>query len=272
VRQLTMSTEDGTPYTRSPAVEEQIAETLCWSDSDVPAKRKSLLNEVLVYNIRRFRERDDYICGMLLRELGQRTSRIVNAAICGVDPLGKADIAMQVEVEVLELAIAPEPSRKSEFLEVAFTQAVKRRAINLRERLKTTVQGHCGRYKPNPIQDLDEQEKKRKRPLEFVPDSREGPEAALAAFEDEQFRDQAYEIVRAALDGEEGRLLLAFRLHVVDGWPLWSANPNLPTVARHFGLTHGQAKYLFEKTRKIIAEVLTTYSAGKKTAAAGVQR
>ena len=148
MRQLTMSTEDGTPYTRSPAVEEQIAETLCWSDSDVPAKRKSLLNEVLVYNIRRFRERDDYICGMLLRELGQRTSRIVSAAICGVDPLGKADIAMQVEVEVLELAIAPEPSRKSEFLEVAFTQAVKRRAINLRERLKTTVQGHPAATSP----------------------------------------------------------------------------------------------------------------------------
>ena len=59
MRQLTMSTEDGTPYTRSPAVEEQIAETLCCSDSDLPAKRKSLLNEVLVYNIRRFRERDD---------------------------------------------------------------------------------------------------------------------------------------------------------------------------------------------------------------------
>ena len=42
-----MSTEDGTPYIRSAAVEEQIAETLCWSDADLPAKRKSLLNEVL---------------------------------------------------------------------------------------------------------------------------------------------------------------------------------------------------------------------------------
>src|SRR5438876_11708036 len=84
VRPLTMATEDGTPYTRPPAVEEQIAETLCWSESDVLGKRKSLLNEALVYNIRRFRDRDDDVCGRLLRELDQRTSRIVKAAIRGL--------------------------------------------------------------------------------------------------------------------------------------------------------------------------------------------
>ena len=272
VRPLTMTTEKGKPYTRSPAVEGQIAETLYWSDADLLGKHKSLLNETLVYNIRRFREHDDHMCGVLLHELGQRTTRIVKAAIRGLDRLGKADIAMQVEVEVMELAIAPEPSRKSEFLEVAFTQAVKRRSINLREQFNGTVQAHRGRYKPSPWLDLDEQEKKRKRPLEFVPDIRNGPETALAAFQDEQFREQAYDIVRAALEGEDDRLLLGFRLHVVDRWPLWSADSDMPTVARHFGLTHGQAKYLFEKTRKIIAEVLTAYFADKRMTAAGVQR
>src|SRR5262249_38079930 len=160
-----------------------------------------------------------------LSELGQRTSRIVNAAARGLDRLGKEDIAMQVELEILDLAMAAQPSRKSEFLEVAFTQAVRRRAINLRQQFTNTVQGRRGRFKPIP--DLDVPEKKRIRPLEFVPDSRNGPEAVLLAFQDEQFRDQAYKIVQVALEGEDDRLLLAFRLHVIDGWPLWSADPNV---------------------------------------------
>src|SRR5262249_20963431 len=147
-------------------------------------------------------------------------------------------------------------------------QAVRRRAINLRQQFTNTVQGRRGRFKPIP--DLDVPEKKRIRPLEFVPDSRNGPEAVLLAFQDEQFRDQAYKIVQVALEGEDDRLLLAFKLHVIDGWPLWSADPNVPTIARRFGLTHGQTKYLLEKARKIIAEVLTAYSAGKKMAATGV--
>jgi hypothetical protein len=161
------------------------------------------------------------------------------------------------------------PSRKSEVLEVAFTQAVKRRAINLRGQLKGTVQGNRGRYKP--LQDLDEEEKKRKRPLEFAPDSRNSPEAALVAFQDEQFRDQAYEIVMAKLEGEDERMPLMFRLVVVDGWTVWSASPDVPTVARHFGLTRGQTRYLFEKIDNIIAAVLDAYP-GKKRAATGGQR
>jgi hypothetical protein len=85
----------------------------------------------------------------------------------------------------------------------------------------------------------------------------------MVALQDEQFRDRAWEIVQAALEREDHRFLLAFRLVVVDRWPLWSANPEIPTIARHFGLTRGQAKYIMEKTRKIIDEVLTAYSADK---------
>jgi len=266
---LTMTTEDGKPYTRSPEVTENIGESLCWTVALLLARYTSLLNEALVFNIRRFRGHDEHICGLLLQELAQRVTRIVKAAIRGRDPLAKADIAMQVEMEILELAIAPLPSRKSEFLEVAFTQAVKRRAINLREQFKGTVQGNRGRYKP--VEDLDEEEKKRKRPLEFAPDTRNSPEAALVAFQDEQFRDQAYQIVMAKLEGEDERLPLMFRLVVVDGWTVWSADPAVPTVARHFGLTRGQTRYLFQKIDNIIAAVLDAYP-GKMRAATGGQR
>ena len=102
VRPLTMTTEDGKPYTRSPEVEAQIAETLHWSGADLLGKHKSLLNETLVYHVRRFRERDEHLCGVLLHELAQRTTRTVKAAMHGIDRLAKADIAMQVEMEVLQ--------------------------------------------------------------------------------------------------------------------------------------------------------------------------
>lgn len=271
VRPLTMATVDGTRYARSAAVESEIAETTGWSEADVLGKRKSLSNEALVYNVRRFLGSDDAVCGLLLRELGQRTIRIVKGATQGLDRLEKEDIAMQVEMDVLELVIAPQPSRKSEFLEMAFVQAVRCRAMNLSEQMSRTVQGRRGRYKPSPILDLDEQDKKRKRPLEFAPDHRNGPEAALAAFQDEQFRSQAYDVVQAALQGEDNRLLPAFQYYVVERWPLWSADPDLPTIARHFSLSHGQAKYLLERARKIIADVLSAYSAQTKVAAPGVK-
>ena len=87
IRPLTMTTVEGNPYTRSPAVEAQIAETLDWSDSDLLKKQKSLLNETLVYHIRRFCGGDDQMCGVLLQELGRRTTRLVKAAIGGLDRL-----------------------------------------------------------------------------------------------------------------------------------------------------------------------------------------
>jgi hypothetical protein len=267
---LTMTTEDGKLYTRSPEVTEDIGESLCWTIAILLARYTSLLNEALVFNIRRFRGQDEHICGLLLEELAKRVTRIVKATIRGRDPLAKADIAMQIEMEILELAIAPVPSRKSEILEVAFTHAVKRRAINLRKQLKGTVQGNRGRYKP--LQDLDEEEKNRKRPLEFAPDGRNSPEAALVAFQDERCRDQAYQIAMEELEGEDERLPLMFRLVVVDGWTVWSANPDVPTVARHFGLTRGQTRYLMEKIDNIIAAVGDAYRAGKKSAVTGGQR
>ena len=143
VRPLTMTTEDGKPYTRSPEVEAQIAETLHWSDADLLGKHKSLLNETLVYHVRRFRERDEHLCGVLLHELAQRTTRTVKAAMHGIDRLGKIDIAMQVEVEVLELAIAPEPSRQSEFLEITFTTSARPNTYSKRPgKLSTKCSAH----------------------------------------------------------------------------------------------------------------------------------
>ena len=61
VRPLTMATLDGTRYSRSAAVESEIAETLSWSESDVLGKRKALSNEALVYNVRRFRGSDEAV-------------------------------------------------------------------------------------------------------------------------------------------------------------------------------------------------------------------
>ena len=65
---LTMTTEDGKPYTRSPEVTENIGESLCWTVALLLAGYTSLLNEALVFNIRRFRGHDEHICGLLLQE------------------------------------------------------------------------------------------------------------------------------------------------------------------------------------------------------------
>jgi hypothetical protein len=69
----------------------------------------------------------------------------LKAVIRGLDQFGKEDIAKQVEMEILGFALVQQPSRKSEFLEIAFTQAVRRRAINRREQFTGTVQAHRGR-------------------------------------------------------------------------------------------------------------------------------
>src|ERR1019366_3497837 len=98
IKPLTMTTEEGKPYTRSPAVTQQIKDTLPWSDPELMGQRKSLLNEALLYHARRFRDSNDNIYGTLLRELGLRTVRIVKATLGGVDRLGKEDGGVRGEV------------------------------------------------------------------------------------------------------------------------------------------------------------------------------
>ena len=265
---LTFRGEDGKLYQRSNDVEEDILRSLYWAEEGMLRNYKTLFNEALFFNIRRFRGRNEHVCGVLMLELAQRVTRIAKSALRGLDRLGKADIAMQVELEILELAIAPEPSRKSEFMEVAFTLAVRRRVLQLRKKLKGTAEGNRGRYKIDPRLELDENEKK-KRELEFVPDSRNTPEAAMLAFQDEQFREEAYEMVKTALQGEDERFLTAFQLAVVDGWPISSNKPNVPNIADHFGLTRPQARHLMKKIQNIIDGVLSRYRARQKQYTAG---
>ena len=46
-------------------------------------------------------------------------------------PVAKDEVVAEAQIQILELVLAPQPTRQSEFLEVAFVQAVECRTMDL---------------------------------------------------------------------------------------------------------------------------------------------
>lgn len=90
-----------------------------------------LSNEALVFLVRQGRSGNVDLFGRLVYELGSRTVRIAAYYAKGFDQDTMNEIVWQVEREIVDLVLTEVPSRQSDFLEIAFGTAVKRRAINI---------------------------------------------------------------------------------------------------------------------------------------------
>jgi hypothetical protein len=128
---LTQTTVDGVPYTRRSDVELQVLRAL----EGPPAEwvtvaaggvgRDRLSDEALVFLIREAAARgEETTVGRLIEYLSRRTTPKALEWAQGFDPTTTEEIVGQVDMEVVELIFANTPSRQSEFLEVAFGEAV----------------------------------------------------------------------------------------------------------------------------------------------------
>lgn len=231
---LTSSTEKGEPYKRRADIEAKILRALErplaeWAAMAAATGAGRLPDEALVFLIRAIQNGDRDLFGRLINELSRRTARIARHFVQGYDKDTTNEIIWKVEKEIIDLVLVENPSRQSEFLEIAFRTAVERRTINIVAKQK--------QY-PQPLRrapaEPPEGEEEAERLTELVP----GPEEILAELEHRTRRPELIKIAVAAV--KDPRHREAVILRHVHGWPITDKDPTKPTLERHFGMSGRQ--------------------------------
>src|SRR5439155_22888534 len=123
-------------------------------------------------------------------ELSKRTARIANRWVHRLDEISAEEILWRVEQKVFDLVLAETPSRESDFLEIAFVQAVQRRTANAVDRHNNSPIGRRRRAILSDPADNDNDTDEIERPIELAVDGRPGPEAILLQLEYESLRPE----------------------------------------------------------------------------------
>jgi hypothetical protein len=244
VEPLTSRTADGKLYERPAWVHAQIGRMMALHPSEWLREGRDLQNETLVYLIRRSCDRDSELMGELTLVLSKRIHRLARAWLRSFSKDIAEELILKVEDELFDLVMAQKPSLRSEFLEIAFAEAVKERALKARRAYKRSPAGQRGEVAPGAIdEDGDEIE----RPIELAPDSRRSPQAI--ALENAQF-----DKLRNAM--QDPRQFDAVRLHFVEEMPIRSSDPKEMDLMRHFNASEGQVRYLLRAGKKAIRKFL----------------
>ena len=223
VAPLTQAKPDGTPFVRRADVEKEISHALSSDQATWSVLASSLSSEAIVYLIRVLRARGEkVVCGALVEQLGHRIARIAKDWAKGFDPLTTDEIIIQVGEDIIAQILAPTPTRQSEFLEIAFRLAVKRRTLN-----------NVDKRTHHPVtRQFAEAE------AELLEDESPDPEAIAIASEQLTLNQETIRAGLAAI--KDPRHRDAIILHYLEGWPITDKNRDRPTVSRQFGVTPRQ--------------------------------
>lgn len=245
VRPLTCFKLDGTPYKRTDAVEALIAAMLGLPPSVWILKKAELPAEVLVYLIREIWTRTIHYnkaaFGELCSELMTRIIPIARASARGFSFNATDDILRRVEQAIIRLVFAETPSRKSEYLEVAFGQAVKRRTYDEVDRHRRSEWGQTF----SVSRDDDEDFSALDRLIESIEDHRPGPEAGLLMQESKEILQKLYRRAKRAIEDPLDRK--AVTLHICKDYPIDSEDPKEKTVAKRLHETAAKVRYRVER-------------------------
>ena len=220
---LTHADANGKPYVRSDVVSGEIAEALGTDVSTWPSAK--LRSETLVHLIRVLcgTGGEESQLGPLVQKLGTHIAQIAKDFAKGFDRTTTEEIVVNVGKDVIALVLSESPTRQSEFLEVNFRVAVKRRTLNEvekrqhypRKRELVAVEGKAN-------------------PLESVAD--DGPTPEVSAIQSE-----ARDLVKKGLGAvSDPRHREAVMLHHLQGWPITHKDPETPTLCKHFDMTARQ--------------------------------
>ncbi|PYS08334.1 MAG: hypothetical protein DMG15_27415 [Acidobacteria bacterium] len=251
VEPLTSKTADGKPYERSASVQAEISRTLAIHPPEWLRQAPDLQNETMVHLIRQSRDRDSDLMGHLMQVLSKRIHRLARSRLRGFDRMTAEELVLKVEIDILELVLAPKPSLSSEFLEVAFAEAVIIRTLRALRAYKRSPQGHRGEMLPGAT---DEDGNEIERLIELAPDNRPGPEAVLLQLGEETARADLAEKARKAV--KHPQHFEAVMLHFGDGKPIRSSDPNELDLVRHLQISEGQVRYRLRAGMKAIRKAL----------------
>lgn len=243
-RRLDSFNAKGKDYKRWNDVEAEDQRLLHAHESTWIVEAPDLQNECLLFLIRHVREGNRGVFSHLFEELLKRVNRMARHWVAPFNEVTRDYLLEQIEIEMIKLVLAEKPTRRSDYLEIAFAKGLRQLAFNVIGKHRNTF-GRRGDVIPmtDDDEDLDEIE----RPLEFVPDNGRSPQTlALTA-------DLIRKIKQRV---EDPRLFEAALLHWGYGWPVRSKDPKKDCLMRYFGVSYRQAKYMLEIVMPIMREAL----------------
>lgn len=211
---LTRVKGSGTPYARSPGVEEQLRMSLEQPLTNWPSLIPDLHDESLVYLIRHHLAAQPDILGPFVGALSDRAIKIIRRYSKGFDRTTAEMISEDVLSSLMEDVFAFDTARQ-QFMECAFYRAVKNRTIPraLREKHRRGA-----KY-------VDPEEPR-------VPDEAEIDRGDALARLCAEHEDTTVARALAAVKNDQHRE--AVRLRFVEGWPITDEDPTQPTLCTHF--------------------------------------
>lgn len=212
VQRLRFFGPDGKPYERHPKTEDNIAELLPLPHAQRAEQAPFALTETLVYLIRRADSKSGPYYDALCAEISKRLVGQAEYYTRELPEPKASDIVMKVQSDFERILFAEHGSARTDFLEVAFALAVKKRTlqlVNLYLSSPWTQQSKAA---------ADDEESDRE--LQGIPEKGPGPEGALL---DKEEQALGMEMCKTALGAIQNPLLReAARLYWIDGWPVVS--------------------------------------------------
>ncbi len=243
---LVLSDLAGKPYTRRASVEAEILLALDRPRTDWPALamlkgEKRLSHETLVFLIRQIRNSDSDLLRQLVYELTRRTVQIAKHWAKGFTPGTTKEILEKATEEIVILLLKEDPSRSSEFIEMAFETAVKNRTLNIVEKhRRDALSGPCVSLGVTVQDDVFAQ----------IPDKRPLPDEVASKRQKKAW--QAELVRRASTAVTDPRHLEAVILRYCHRWPITDKDPAKQTLATYFGMSGRQIRNWI---RKALAEM-----------------
>jgi hypothetical protein len=245
VPRLTFSTAGGEPYRRRDDVVKKIIAALEhprteWAEMARHKGEKKLPDEALVFLIRKCFDGDRNLFGCLISELTSRTIRIAERWAQGFDPCTTEEIVKKVDDKIIDLLLMQRPSPTSEFLEVAFGNAVRNETLKMVEKFR---QDALSRRGGSVELSTDET-------MAQIPAQNLDMDEVIIQLADEVQRSELIRMAQAAV--KDSRHLEAVILRHVYGWPFTDSDPNKPSLDRHFKMSGRQIQNWINETLKIM--------------------
>jgi hypothetical protein len=204
----------------------QILEVLQNRPSEWVETADTLPAEVLVHLIRVIASSDADVAGSLIFKLTERTQQVVSRWARGFTKVETEEVLHTINRMVVELVLAAAPTNQSEILEVAFSEAVKRRT--LKEVSKVQNRPSSSKKSVDAKSPPDQ------------PDEGVGTLEGLLQMEDAVRRPELLSQAEAAVCDPRHYEVLVLRFG--HQWPIESNDPDQPTLANKYGVSPRQIR------------------------------
>jgi hypothetical protein len=243
VRRLRFHGPDGKPRRRPETVENDIADMLSLPHAERAARARDACNETLVYFIRRRDDSDEQYFEAFVGELDLRIVDLASCYVRGLPEVTGEDIVGKVQWELRKLVLAETGSARTEFLEVAFALAVKKRTLQL---VNLYLSSPWSRR--DTVYAEDDDGEMTQRELQRIADGGPGPEGILLDKEEQARCRELCETALAAITNPRHRQ--AATLHWIEGWPIQSTVKGKDDLATYFRTTPGRIKQWLKQAMK----------------------